>query len=390
MSLRILFAFLFLPLLIACSGIPQVQPVASTEQINQASRLSSLPEHANIYFARPYEVPEMSYHTIYINDKKVSQLLSVQYTNLKLAPGLYSFSIKSNSPDYPDHQYYNRTISNFDLELEAGSVALLSCGKNSLSGWESTDRFILPLDSCTQNTGLSTINQDGITFCSKKFEVKSELKWHGVVYSKESLENCKLTPNKNIISGQMVLADASQIEAKVAVAANQNITQDLAEPLAIGAQAEFDILMTNANCKVNNTNWAYTGENCSNGLAHGEGSAQDTKGLTFVGTFSEGMRIKGEILQDGNMIFSGMLIDDKPDGSAICFYEGEYEECRFYKGKRIDTLYKIRIENAKIKHKNPMKYASAAPSKDITDHAVDSLGKEAFSQAASFIFDSLF
>ena len=390
MPIRTLLAVLLLPLLVACSGIPQVQPLASTEQMNQASRLSSLPEHANIYIARPYEIPEMSYYTIYINDKKVSQLLSDQYTNLKLPPGLYNFSIKSSSPDYPDHEYYNRTISIFALELEAGSVALLSCGNNNINAWENADRFVLPLESCTQNSGLSTISQNGITSCSRKFEVKSELKWHGVEYSRDTLENCKLTPNKTIISGQMVLADASQVEAKEALVTKQNNSQELAEPLAIAALAQFDTLIANASCKVNNKNWAYIGENCSNGLAHGEGSAQDTKGLTFVGTFAEGMRIEGEILQDGNMIFSGKLVDDKPDGNAICFYEGEYEECRFYKGKRIDTLYKIRIENAKIKHENSTKYANAAPSNDITDQAVNSISKEAMSQAASFIFDSLF
>ena len=65
----------------------------------------------------------------------------------------------------------------------------------------------------------------------------------------------------------------------------------------------------------------------------------DWQGLNFIGTFKKGQGVKGEIHQNGNIIFSSSLSNDKPDGNAICFYEGEYEECRFFKAKRKDKSW---------------------------------------------------
>mgnify|MGYP000202234171 CR=1 FL=1 len=64
-------------------------------------------------------------------------------------------------------------------------------------------------------------------------------------------------------------------------------------------------------------------------------------------------------------------------------------------GKRIDTLYKIRKENAMMRQElarsrspQPTSYSTQAPG--ITDYAVDALQQEAADRAASFIFDNLF
>lgn len=134
-------------------------------------------------------------------------------------------------------------------------------------------------------------------------------------------------------------------------------------------------------------------------MANGKGSAVDRQGLAFEGTFKAGRRVKGDIHQNGQMIFSGDLKDDKPDGSAICLFEGEYEECRFFRGKRIDTLYKIRKENAKnlakmekIQQENAMAPSrdNSANQSDGSNVMVDALEREATKRAASFIFDQLF
>ena len=93
------------------------------------------------------------------------------------------------------------------------------------------------------------------------------------------------------------------------------------------------------------------------------------------------------------MIFAGNLVDDKPDGNAICYYESEHEECRFYKGKRIDTLYKLRKENAKMSAKKKQTlYTTPGYSKQkgVNDYAVDALQREGANRAADFLFDSLF
>lgn len=156
---------------------------------------------------------------------------------------------------------------------------------------------------------------------------------------------------------------------------------------------------TQAKCKLLNDNWAYLGASCKDGLASGQGSAVDRQGLKFEGTIKAGSRIKGDIHQNGQMIFSGDFKNDKPDGGAICLFEGEYEECRFFRGKRIDTLYKIRKENAKnltkmekIQQENAMAASQGNHADNGGDSSVmvDALEQEATKRAASFIFDQLF
>ncbi|MEH6348095.1 MAG: hypothetical protein V7785_23560 [Bermanella sp.] len=172
-------------------------------------------------------------------------------------------------------------------------------------------------------------------------------------------------------------------------------------------QAKFAKRQQQAKCQVTNSSWVYLGSHCKEGLADGEGSSIDRQGLKFVGTFKAGERVKGDILQNDEMIFSGDLKNDKPDGGAICLFEGEYEECRFFRGKRIDTLYKIRKENAKnlvkiekIQKQNAMTASQRNGSTNRQSNngsqpnkpnvMVDALEKEGTRRAASFIFDQLF
>jgi len=156
----------------------------------------------------------------------------------------------------------------------------------------------------------------------------------------------------------------------------------------------FKQLSSKAKCKLKNNNWTYTADNCKDGFAEGKGSAVDLSGLKFTGDFKAGFRVKGEIHQNGEMIFSGNLVDDKPSGDAICLFEKEYEECRFFRGKRIDTLYKIRKENAKnlakIEKAQMQRQMAGAKAKGASDHAMDALEQEGMKRAASFIFDQLF
>jgi len=167
-------------------------------------------------------------------------------------------------------------------------------------------------------------------------------------------------------------------------------------------ETEFTKKKHESKCKLKNRNWVYLGSNCKDGYADGEGTSIDRRGLKFIGKFASGERVKGDIHQNGEMIFSGDLKHDKPDGNAICFFEGEYEECRFFRGKRIDTLYKIRKENAKnlakiemiqkdnnkaVTRYNPNNASSETNEQNVV---VDALEKEGAKRAASFIFDQLF
>jgi hypothetical protein len=46
-------------------------------------------------------------------------------------------------------------------------------------------------------------------------------------------------------------------------------------------------------------------------------------------------------------MYDGPVKNGRPDGAGICFHEGEPEECKFYRGKRVDAVYKQRIALAK-------------------------------------------
>ena len=224
-----------------------------------------------------------------------------------------------------------------------------------------------------------------IRFNNSDFEFSNKM-----LYGKEHLEN--------MVAGAYFQVPYKQIVMMTkAPPAEKHITKSVAlQSKQKEISAHFVQLQARAKCKLKNSNWTYTGINCKKGLAHGKGIAEDTQGLKFIGAFASGNRTKGEIHQNGNMIFSGSLVDDKPEGNAICSYEGEYEECRFFRGKRIDTLYKIRKENSELKAEmaknraaQPARQASAQE-KGITDYAVDAMEREATDRAVDYIFDKLF
>jgi len=190
--------------------------------------------------------------------------------------------------------------------------------------------------------------------------------------------------------------EEQDVNIAVANLANKN------EEAQKAADAAFKKQQDEAQCSLKNQSWAYLGDNCLDGLADGEGSSIDKQGLKFIGSFKAGNRITGDIHQEGEMIFSGDFKQDKPDGGAICMFEGEYEECRFFRGKRIDTLYKIRKENAKNLAKMEQIQAEQQRNQQASslqqqqnnnkqsNIVVDAIKKEGTKRAASFIFDQLF
>ena len=101
-------------------------------------------------------------------------------------------------------------------------------------------------------------------------------------------------------------------------------------------------------CKVKESGWIYKGSNCKTGYAHGTGDAINTdKSLSYTGLFHNGYRVNGKVKYNGQPMYDGKMKQGKPNGSGICFHEAEPEECKYYEGKRVDSLYKQRIEMAK-------------------------------------------
>jgi len=106
-------------------------------------------------------------------------------------------------------------------------------------------------------------------------------------------------------------------------------------------------------------------------------------------------------------MYDGTLKDDKPHGSGICMHQGEPEECKYYKGKRVDTLYKQRIEFAKqnalmveqqaqidkklAEFSNTRQLAKQSKNgQTMGDHLTNQLKRKASDKAADYLFDQLF
>lgn len=176
--------------------------------------------------------------------------------------------------------------------------------------------------------------------------------------------------------------------------------------LQVEAGNQLDLLKNKQACKLQETGWAYLGSACNGGLAHGIGKAENPSSeLLFEGTFFNGNRIEGVVHHQGKPLYEGKIVDGKPDGSGICYHQGEPEECRYYKGKRVDGLYKQRLEMAvqqqylemlkaemdKMKEQQALAAQNGANQPaGITDGVKKALMDKAAKQAANMIFDHLF
>ena len=154
-------------------------------------------------------------------------------------------------------------------------------------------------------------------------------------------------------------------------------------------------------CKLKESNWIYQSKGCRSGYADGQGIALHQDGeLKFEGKFKNGIRTQGLIYHNDNPLFEGKVVNGKPDGPGVCFHKDEPEECKYYKGKRIDTLFKQRIELAEQRKymetlkedmaRSNNRSGTTAQSSTMTDHVSDALKKKAADKVADAIFDHLF
>ena len=118
------------------------------------------------------------------------------------------------------------------------------------------------------------------------------------------------------------------------------------------------LMFLDQKCRLKESGWIYKSSQCRSGLAHGTGEAvNQSKNLSFKGKFVNGQRVKGEVLYADQPMFDGKLLNGRPNGVGICFYKNEPEECKFYKGKRVDGIYKQRIANLEQQEKMDAKLA---------------------------------
>ncbi|MEH6344541.1 MAG: ankyrin repeat domain-containing protein [Bermanella sp.] len=95
-------------------------------------------------------------------------------------------------------------------------------------------------------------------------------------------------------------------------------------------------------CAMGSLDWVFIEGRCKDKLAHGKGVAVTLDGKRFEGQFSNGLFAQGQYFEDDELVYDGPYQNDLPHGTAICRFEGAFEECKQYQGQRIDALFKQR------------------------------------------------
>ncbi|MEH6345051.1 MAG: ankyrin repeat domain-containing protein [Bermanella sp.] len=190
----------------------------------------------------------------------------------------------------------------------------------------------------------------------KAIELLTEKQPFELAYQKCELKTPTTICYQNFIKKfpKVKLANSAQIKiGNLGISNKKKLKEDKIAQLAKikNAKAKKKFLNKKQTCKLNSPKWIYLSAACSGGLAHGMGKAATFGGLTFIGKFEQGYRVHGKILANDVLMFDGQITDGRPSGEGVCMYQGEPEECKFYDGKRIDTLYKQRIEFAKQNEK---------------------------------------
>lgn len=111
-------------------------------------------------------------------------------------------------------------------------------------------------------------------------------------------------------------------------------------------------LASEQKCTVKHDKWVYIDAACKNNYADGLGRAvYEDRQHSFKGTISHGVFVTGKYLKDGKLQFDGTFKDGEPNGTGICIYNNEPEECKYYQGKRVDSLYKQRQQIAAMEQR---------------------------------------
>lgn len=87
----------------------------------------------------------------------------------------------------------------------------------------------------------------------------------------------------------------------------------------------------------------------SNGVPFGQGKLRKPDGSEYTGNFENGMpRGEGELTFPNGDSYRGPFADGMPHGEGMYrFRSGDVERCEYFEGKRVDPLYKMRLENAR-------------------------------------------
>jgi len=201
--------------LISCvSNPPQSRAFVSDPEKKQAKKLSRYKDYSNIYISR---VPDQALGTtykVYVNEVQISDFSGENvFVNVKALPGTYHFIVEESSAEYPDNGFLNGRRAEFDITVEAGSLAMIACGQ---IGWYEApaSSYLLPEQECIESSRYQVKKNNGITACVKPYldlgvRVKDD--------TGKSFKNCLLHSKPKVFfrtAENMIKADVAVIEDK--------------------------------------------------------------------------------------------------------------------------------------------------------------------------------
>jgi hypothetical protein len=329
------FLFCTLPILLllqACATNTDHAPIANSLETTDALTLKSYQEYANVYI-RLADGGSYSL-TVKINNQSLGGLKSESYFNVKLVPGTYT--VDNAVIGWPE------TASSFKYKFKSNDILLIDCRmgvlssgqlifkdmKKLLTGPPVKDLFVSP---CWYETDRATIRD--------KLENDSLLTASQNLFEPAGSAEFKQANQKDTIKSHQSFIDAFP-ETPFAKESQNRLDQ-----LKQNKRKEnWEILTRQQKCTLRNSDWLYIDESCKNQKADGNGRAVyiDTR-HSFDGAIKNGQFVSGKYLLDGVMIYDGLYVNNQPNGEGFCSYEGSMEECKYYNGERVDSLYKQRI-----------------------------------------------
>ena len=193
---------------------------------------------------------------------------------------------------------------------------------------------------------------EALTFNKYKCNSYRTRKGRRGVNAIELAERCHYLSGISILKGYQSDTLAWQnAQQENSIAGYQAYLSQIKNPLfAAQAQKHLDeaielrriVLEQDQACQTKQDDWYLVEGKCRADLASGQGRAVTLDNKQFVGSFRAGVMVSGKIIVNGQMVWDGPLLEGKPDGAGICVVNSSPEECRYYHGERIDSLYKQR------------------------------------------------
>lgn len=244
MSTRFLTLFLFLSLQ-ACTGVvdaPMSRPGTENDKTYALNPAPSKPGLAVVYIHREGDIINIANALVGVNQTRIVSLKEGTFTRIELPPGLHTFRYVVHEPDFTA----------------------------KVTGYNSGEKTMLV------KAGVANL----VTLDS------SDLHLHQILYIDRPTEALVhkadyLHPYRPRFEDLVARVAKTETSKSVTAALPQSTTVKAAAKPTITA-TEFSRLQKNAACKLKSAHWAYTANSCKQGLAHGKGTAVDTKGLNSL------------------------------------------------------------------------------------------------------------